>query len=640
MDNNDKMLNNEESAFQTLDGSDSIYNKPTKAVPTPPLEIGIDTNNSIYDNIIQAYESSKIDMSQIESFSYVSQRRDQVYTLLDTMAEDSVVSAILETYAEDATEYNDKGQIVWAESSDSKIAEYVEFLLKMMNIDKNIYKWTHSLCKYGDLYVRLYRKSELEDPIFDEVNEENSRTLNEDFDESKNGEPLEEAVKIKAFSKNDKFSHYVEAVSNPAEMFELMRFGKTQGYIKADVGMSSSKQMDSSLSNMNYKYQFKQKDVEVFGATEFVHACLEDNTNRIPEKVDIYIDRAGSDGNDKEMSYTVRRGQSLLYNVFKIWRELMLLENSVILNRITKSSIVRVVGVEVGDMPKESVMPHLHGIKELIEQKSALNESKSMAEYTNPGPVENNIYVPTRNGIGAISTQQIGGDVDVKSLADLDYFKNKFYGAVRIPKMYFGETDDAAGFSGGQSLSIISARYAKMVKRIQSTLTQMITDIVNLMLLDRGMNKYVNNFTIHMLPPTTQEENDRRESLTNRVAFISDVMNTLTDIEDPVVKLKITKAMLANVITDTEVIDLIQEEIEKIEKGEEPIPVGGEEETDITMRDIMGDNEPSDNEPSGEGEFNPEIPEIEGPGEESEGETILPTPDELGLDLTDNNTEI
>ena len=64
-----------------------------------------------------------------------------------------------------------------------------------------------------------------------------------------------------------------------------------------------------------------------------------------------------------------------------------------------------------------------------------------MSEYTDPGPMENNVYVPTHNGIGAISTQQVGGDVDVKSLADLDYFKNKYFGALRVPKQYFGETD-------------------------------------------------------------------------------------------------------------------------------------------------------------------------------------------------------
>ena len=73
------------------------------------------------------------------------------------MCEDSTISAVIETYTEDATEYNESGQIVWAESSNPKVQKMVQFLLDTMNVDKNIYKWTNSLVKYGDVYLRMYR---------------------------------------------------------------------------------------------------------------------------------------------------------------------------------------------------------------------------------------------------------------------------------------------------------------------------------------------------------------------------------------------------------------------------------------------------------------------------------------------------
>ena len=236
-----------------------------------------------------------------------------------------------------------------------------------------------------------------------------------------------------------------------------------------------------------------------------------------------------------------------------------------LLNRITQSSIIRTIGVEVGDMPKEQVGPHLSGVKQLIEQKSALDVGSSMNEYTNPGPLINNIYIPTRNGQGAITASQIGGDVDVKSLADVEYYRDRFYGSARVPKQYFGFVDDAAGFSGGQSLSIISSRYAKMIKRIQNTMCQMITDMINLILLDTGNEQYINNFTIRMLAPTTQEEIDRRENIVGKIGLISDVMNNLGDIENSETKLKILKTLLSSAINDPEVIQLIQEEIDSIE---------------------------------------------------------------------------
>ena len=589
--------------------------KNTKAVPKPETNIGIDTGDTLFQNIVSSGEASSLDMSQVEAFTRVSQNREQVYRLIDSMCEDPTVSAVLETYAEDATEYNDQGKIVWAESADSEIGKYITFLLDSLNVDKHIYGWVYSLCKYGDLYLRLFRESEVKDAFFD--SEDDSNVLNED-------------INIISFSKNDRFVNYIERVPNPAEMFELTKFGKTYGFIKADADTFSK---ENNWQNATYRYKFKKKDIDIYSAKEFVHACLEDNSSRNPEEVNIFVGE--TDEETDSYAYTVRRGQSLLYNVFKVWRQLMLLKNSVLLNRLTKSSVVRVVSVEVADMPKAQVEHRLRSVKNLIEQKSAFNEGKSMSEYTNPGPIENNVYVATRNGVGAVSTSQIGGDVDVKSLADLEYFNNEFYGALRVPKQYFGWTDDATGFNGGTSLSIISSRYAKMIKRIQNTVIQAITDIVNLLLIDRGLGNYVNKFTIHMLPPTTQEEIDRRDNMSSKVQLASDIMNMLSDIEDPVAKLKIIKSLIVNIISDTDIVDILQGQIDAIESSISEESSEDEQTTDETEDDTLvdlGDSEGEERTPemgavSAEGETKEQPEEVTGD---------LPSPDELGIDFTAN----
>jgi hypothetical protein len=42
-------------------------------------------------------------------------------------------------------------------------------LLNVMNVDKNIFGWTYSLIKYGDVYLRLYRESDYHDVLFNKV---------------------------------------------------------------------------------------------------------------------------------------------------------------------------------------------------------------------------------------------------------------------------------------------------------------------------------------------------------------------------------------------------------------------------------------------------------------------------------------
>ena len=618
------MSNNniEDSVYLT---DDSIYGNKIKKVTPEGKESDVGISDVMYDNIIQSGINSTIDLSGINSLSQQATTRNEMYNIYDTMCEDGQISAVIKTYAEDATQRNTEGNIVWATSNDSNIAYLINYYIDSLNIDKNIYKWAYSLCKYGDLYIRLYRESEYDDAIFGKKN----RNLTED-------------VKIKAFKKNDKYAHYVEMVTNPAEMFELTKFGKTVGFIKSPVdGVIVRSQ--NNIDFMNYAYKFKRNDITIYPPTEFVHAAIEDNVSRYEESVNIFLNDSDYDNDNNAYSYTVKRGQSLLSNVYKTWRELQLLEASVLLNRVTKSSIVRLINVEVGDMPKENVAKTLMGIKQMIEQKAAINKGSGMSEYTNPGPIENNVYVPTHDGVGAISTTQIGGDVDVKSLADLEWYLNKLYGSLQVPKNFFSQNDDAAGFNGGQSLTIISSRYAKTVKHIQNILTQLLKDIFNLILLDKGLDSYINNFEVHIQPPVTQEDIDRMENQSTKVQLSRDIMDMLSDIEDAPARLKILKSLMKNIVTDPDIIKELDEQIELAIAEKEPVEEAEQNNTDsdddseiFSLKDedessITNDSE--DTEKSDNDMYTDINTEEEGETSEKSYDTILPSPDQLGIDL-------
>ena len=622
-----------ETVLETsFEEDDSLYNKKIEPQTVPAPQIGIDLNNDLIYNIIDATQVEQVDISKLQSFTTVSRNRNELYDTLDFMAQDTTLASVLETYAEDATEMNDSGDIMWCESDDGNISKYITFLLNSLGVNKHIFKWTYSLCKYGDVYLRLYRESEMEDGFFSIPKNKNTNKKN----------TLNEDVNIVAYSDKDNYIHYLEQAPNPAQLFELTRFGKTAGYVKTRVkaNPTNGDAIDNSgiYSTTLYKFNSESNDVDLFPATEWVHGCLEADASRTPEEVELFTNTEES---QKSTTYTVKRGESLLYDSYKTWRELMLLENSVLLNRVTQSSIVRVIGVEVGDMPKEAVQPHLMNIKQLIEQKAAFSVGKNMSEYTNPGPIINNVYIPTRNNQGVLSTQQIGGDVNVGDLVDLDYYEDKLFGGLRVPKQYFGRTDDSAGFSGGQSLSIISSRYAKMIKRIQNVIIQMITDAINLILIDTGNENYINKFTLKMLSPTTQEEVDRRDNMSNKVGLVGDIMNSLTDIEDTATRLKILKSLLSDTLTNAEVISLIQEQIDALETEETPMEDTSimTDESEEDLSGLFGDDIPSGSSSSNFDDF-PEFDsnsttEFEEPASEEGND--LPLPSDLGIgDLSDS----
>ena len=575
-----------DEGFLNPNSTIDTYNK-IKPVPTPDKVAGIDTTNYFLDQVIEADKENKLDTASINSLTSVSRSRETLYDMLDTMAQDSMIAAILGIYCADACEMNSQGQIVWCEAEDAEVKAVVDYMLDSINVDKHAYGWVYSLMKYGDLYLRLYRESDYYGTdIFKAAPQQ---ALNEATSKQR----IDEALRLKYYSKNDRYAEYVASARNPSEMFDLQRFGKTAGYIKANITHRDFN-VNNPVASTNYLYNFKSNDIEIYGATEFVHAILEDTSSRGVEEVSIFTDLG--DGKQTVSKYEVRRGKSILYDSYKIWRELSLLENAVLLNRLTKSALVRTISVDVTDMSKDDIPKMLGRVKQMVEQKSALSLNNSLVEYTNPGAMDNIIYIPVHDGKGAISVGSIGGDggVNLGDLVDLDYWRSKLAGAFAIPKQFIGDTNDSGGFDGGTSLSLLSSRYAKSVKRIQNAFIQGITDAINLMLYDRGLKSYINKFTIRMQAPATKEEKDRRETLQTDISNIESIMNMVKEyIEAPAAQIRVLKSLLSNANVSTDVLGALQAEADRLEAEaeEKQIEEGAAQAADDAV-DEFNDAEP------------------------------------------------
>ena len=92
--------------------SSLIGNQAKPVVLDSTTKLDIDTNKVLIDNIIEAGLQSKLDVSAIDKFTSISNARDQGYQLIDTMCNDSAVSAIVRTYTDDVCEVADNGHIV------------------------------------------------------------------------------------------------------------------------------------------------------------------------------------------------------------------------------------------------------------------------------------------------------------------------------------------------------------------------------------------------------------------------------------------------------------------------------------------------------------------------------------------------
>lgn len=548
---------------------EDIFDKKIISEPMTVQKTHIDTEDKIVNKIADGDTPDGL-----QSLTTVSMNRDFSYNQIDDMCMDSRIASVLEAYAEDVACIGDDGRVVFCDSTDSDAAKMVTHILDAYDIDKYIYSWAHSLIKYGDIYVRLYRKSETEEQSFSKTN----RPINEELHEVGR---TNESIEVDYFNnKVDKYSDYCEQVLNPAEMFELKKFGKTFAYIQCPLSSTQVFQ-PKDRSRLTYQLQYRDTNVKVFQPTSFVHGCLNQSSYRVAETISVFGDEDGT----IQDTYVVNRGQSLFYNTYQTWRTLQLLENALLLNRINRSSILRLIQVEIGNIPDEETANSIvTSVKQMLQEKLSLSTKQIANLYLSDQPTINYAVMPTKGGNGAISFNEIGGNVGEDDLNDINYFKDKLYAALRVPKEYFSETSgDSAGFDAGGSIAQKSIRYGKAIMHIQNVLIQMITDLVNLKLYDRGLTKYIGKFAIKMHFPVTQEDSVNQTYQKEQIDLVLRIMDSLDDIADEKAKLTILKYLLTTVIDDSDVLMAIQGEIE--EQAENTKGTEATEPNEVIMRE-------------------------------------------------------
>ena len=502
-----------------------------------------DDENNLYFNIDKNVDTigdsndDLLNMNEINKFRLLKSNRNEKFNSFDLMSQDSRVASILNMYADDCTQYNQSSKIIWAESSDQNCADFVNRLIDNLQLNKHAWSHIYSLCKYGDLYLELF---------YDEEKINNTNGTNNYF--RPNGSTIEERI---------------EMVRNPGSMFDLISHGKTSFYVKVNSNEENYEAISQGMQM--YQNSSKPEDNCLYPPDKFIHISLNDAFSRFTNK---YVLQNTETGKDEE--FDIKEGTSILANAFKTWSELNLLEDSVLLNRLSKSAIIRLIQIEVGNTEGEDVQEVLKSLRDKISRSRYFDKTTGdFKNQANPGPLENIIYHATHKGNGAITHSTIGGDVNVKDLADVDYFLEKFAQSFPIPVAYLKQkNDDGGGLSAGTSLTKFDAKYGRTLKRIQSAYISGIIDLINVYAYKKGLSDYMNMFTIKMVSPSAVEDNERDEKLKNHTDMIRDIMQVINDQDEaynPQTKKKMIAYLAQSLLQDQGLTDILQEDLNENE---------------------------------------------------------------------------
>jgi hypothetical protein len=386
------------------------------------------------------------------------------YNQYEQMDMDSEVNAALDIIAEFSTQVNVDNNLPFtihfrSNPTDNEIKiinEQLDQWCKLNELNKRAFKIFRNTIKYGDqVFIRDPENFKL---MWTEMSKVTKVIVNE----SKGKEP--EQYLVKDLNPNFKNLTATAIAATDTYMNHPQVGGPNGGYVQpAAPGGGGG----------GSRFQHAQNEYAI-AAEHIVHLSL-------TEGLDVFWPF----------------GNSVLENIFKVFKQKELLEDAIIIYRVQRAPERRVFKIDVGNMPSHMAMAFVERVKNEIHQRRIPTQSgggQNMMDATyNPLAVNEDYFFPvTADGRGS-SVEPFPGGQNLGEITDLHFFTNKLFRGLRIPSSYLptGLDDGAQGsFTDGKvgTAMIQEWRFNQYCIRLQKMIVETLDKEFKTFMRWRGVN--------------------------------------------------------------------------------------------------------------------------------------------------------
>lgn len=228
-----------------------------------------------------------------------------------------------------------------------------------------------------------------------------------------------------------------------------------------------------------------------------------------------YVAHFRLDGNDLFKPY----GQSFLESARRPWRQLVLMEDAMMVYRITRAPERRVYYLDIMGIPPENVEEVVKKFNETIKKEKVVNDQgKIDLRYGSTMSMEEDFVIPTRGKDSATRIDTLPGGQNASDIEDIEFIKKNLFAALGIPKAFLTFDEDVGAKS---ILTHEDIRFARTVARIQGSIINELVKIAMIHLYIKGYRgKDLVNFEIKMTNPSTVAELQKNELWRARMELV------------------------------------------------------------------------------------------------------------------------
>ena len=169
-------------------------------------------------------------------------------------------------------------------------------------------------------------------------------------------------------------------------------------------------------------------------------------------------------GNDAFLPY----GSSVLEAARRIWRQLILMEDAMLVYRVIRAPERRVFYIDVGNVAPDEIENYMQQAQSSLKKQPVIDKTNGQVDYRyNPYSVDEDYFLPVRGGESGTKIDTLAGGQNAAAIEDVQYIQKKLFAALKIPKAYLGYDEDVGSKA---TLAQEDIRFSRTIQRIQKTI--------------------------------------------------------------------------------------------------------------------------------------------------------------------------
>lgn len=220
-------------------------------------------------------------------------------------------------------------------------------------------------------------------------------------------------------------------------------------------------------------------------------------------------------------------GTSAIESARLIWKQLTLMEDAMMLYRISRAPERRVFYLDVGNIDPEDVPEYVKKIKNQIKRTPAVNEQTGNIDRKyNSMAIDEDFFIPRRND-KASDVESLPGASNLDEIADIEYLQNKMFAALKVPKAYLTFEEE---INAKATLASEDFRFARTIHRIQQAMITTLTNIAITHLWTLGFRdkEHLTGFELTLTNPSTQTEIEKMEIYEQKASVFTSLWDEST----------------------------------------------------------------------------------------------------------------